>query len=68
MKANVGMIDKIIRIVLGLLIIAWGVMANNWLGLIGLIPLATAVVGFCPAYTLIGINTCKIDDKSAKDS
>ena len=67
MKANVGMIDKAVRIVLGLLIIVWGVMANNWLGLIGLIPLATAVVGFCPAYTLIGINTCKIEDTSAKN-
>lgn len=66
MKTNMGMIDKVVRIVLGLVIIAWGVMANNWLGLIGLIPLATAAVGYCPAYTLIGINTCTIDDKSAK--
>lgn len=66
MKRNVGMIDRVIRIVLGLVIIAWGVMTNNWLGLIGLIPLATAVVGYCPAYTLIGINTCTIEDPSTK--
>jgi len=59
MKSNVGGIDKILRIVVGLAIIGWGVMTQNWWGAIGLIPLVTAVVNFCPLYALLGINTGK---------
>jgi hypothetical protein len=58
MKANVGTVDKVVRIIAGLAIIGWGVAAGNWLGAIGIIPLATALLGFCPAYSLIGVNTC----------
>ncbi|GAB4299548.1 MAG: DUF2892 domain-containing protein [Pseudomonadota bacterium] len=58
MKANVGTVDKVIRIIAGLAIIGWGVAASNWLGAIGIVPLATALLGFCPAYSLIGVNTC----------
>lgn len=58
MKANVGSVDKVVRIIAGLAIIGWGVAASNWLGAIGVIPLATALLGFCPAYSLIGVNTC----------
>ncbi len=58
MKANVGTVDKVVRIIAGLAIIGWGVVAGNWLGAIGIIPLATALMGFCPAYSLIGVNTC----------
>jgi len=59
MKANVGGIDKVVRIVVGLALIAWGVIAGNWWGAVGIIPLATALMGFCPAYPLIGMNTRK---------
>lgn len=57
--ANVGMIDRGARAVLGLLLIALAVFGEGmaW-GWIGLIPLATAAVSFCPAYRLIGMNTC----------
>jgi len=58
MKTNVGSVDKVVRIIAGLAIIGWGVAASNWLGAIGIIPLATALLGFCPAYSLIGVNTC----------
>lgn len=58
MKANVGTVDKVVRIIAGLAIIGWGVAASNWLGAIGIVPLATALLGFCPAYSLIGVNTC----------
>lgn len=58
MKANVGTVDKVVRIIAGLAIIGWGVAAGNWLGAIGIVPLATALLGFCPAYSLIGVNTC----------
>jgi len=58
MKHNVGTADKIIRIILGIALIGWGVSAGNWLGAIGIIPLATALMGFCPLYPLVGVNTC----------
>lgn len=58
MKANIGTVDKVVRIIAGLAIIGWGVAAGNWLGAIGIVPLATALLGFCPAYSLIGVNTC----------
>ncbi len=60
MKQNVGTTDKIIRAVVGIAILAAGAYYQNWLGLIGLVPLATAAIGFCPPYALLGIDTaCK---------
>jgi ABC-type branched-subunit amino acid transport system permease subunit len=59
MKANVGGIDRILRIVAGLALItlaATGVV-GAW-GFLGVIPLATGLFRFCGAYTLLGINTC----------
>ena len=58
MEANVGQTDKIIRIVagLGLLSLVF-VGPKTMLGLIGIIPLATAFINFCPAYKLLGIST-----------
>jgi hypothetical protein len=59
MIANVGSIDRILRIVvgLGLLSLVFVGPQTQW-GLIGLIPLATGLFRFCPAYSLIGVNTC----------
>ena len=59
MTPNVGNVDRIIRIVLGLAIIGWGYMNSNWLGAVGLVPLATAFMRWCPAYLPFGISTCK---------
>jgi len=60
MKVNVGGIDRILRIVVGLALIAWALLASGptW-AWIGVLPLATGLINFCPAYTLLGINTCK---------
>lgn len=60
MKANVGTIDRVLRIVVGLLLIALALTGTIgvW-GWIGVLPLATGVFRFCPAYPLLGINTCK---------
>ncbi|WP_394260891.1 DUF2892 domain-containing protein [Moraxella boevrei] len=60
MKMNVGKADRIVRIVLGLVIIGIGVWLKSWWGLIGLIPLGTALINFCPIYRLFGISTCRI--------
>jgi hypothetical protein len=64
MKTNVGTIDRVIRVILGLGILGAGYYYKNWLGLIGLVPLLTAFVGFCPAYLPFGLSTCaKPEDK-----
>jgi len=62
-KANVGSPDRILRIVagLGLLSLIFLLEGNNrWFGLIGIVPLLTAAIGWCPAYTLLGIKTCPV--------
>ncbi len=59
MKQNVGGIDRILRIVIGIALIAWGYMAQNWWGAIGIIPLFTALVGWCPLYLPFGLSTKK---------
>ncbi|MBN2348662.1 MAG: DUF2892 domain-containing protein [Bacteroidales bacterium] len=59
MKCNVGTTDKIIRIILALIIGIAGFYFKSWWGLIGLIPLLTAIFGFCPAYLPFKISTCK---------
>jgi len=58
MKCNVGNADKSIRLVLGVLIIGFGILNNSWFGLLGLVPIATAAMGWCPAYVPFGLNTC----------
>ncbi|GBG01724.1 membrane protein [Azospira sp. I13] len=58
MKANVGGIDKILRIVAGLALVAWAIMGGPVWAWIGVVPLATGFMGWCPAYTLLGANTC----------
>lgn len=58
MKANVGGIDRILRIVVGLALIAWALMGGPVWAWIGLVPLATGAIGFCPVYPLLGMNTC----------
>ena len=59
MKTNVGKTDRIIRIILGVGIIANGVYFRNSWGAIGAVPIITAIVGWCPAYLPFGISTCK---------
>jgi hypothetical protein len=51
MKANVGGIDRLLRIVVG------------WLGLIGIVPLLTAAFGYCPLYVPFGFTTCPLERK-----
>jgi hypothetical protein len=58
MEANVGRTDKMIRIVAGVLLLSLVFIGpQSWWGLIGLVPLATAFINFCPAYKLLGMNT-----------
>lgn len=59
--ANVGSLDKVLRIVAGLILIALVFVGPQtpW-GWIGLVPLVTGLIGFCPLYKILGINTCPI--------
>jgi len=60
MKKNVGNIDRLLRAIIGILLISLTLSGTigAW-GWIGIIPLLSALFSFCPLYTLIGINTCK---------
>jgi hypothetical protein len=65
MVKNIGSTDRIIRIVVGLVLLAYAIPLGlpstgwNWVGWIGIIPLFTALVGNCPAYSILGMSTCK---------
>jgi hypothetical protein len=61
MKHNVGGIDRVLRTLLGLVLIALAVTGTigAW-GYIGVVPLLTGLVGICPAYKLLGVNTCPL--------
>ncbi len=66
MNANVGGFDRVFRVVAGLALLSLFFVldgsARYW-GLIGIVPLLTAVVRFCPLYSLVGINTCPVQTK-----
>ena len=59
MKYNVGPIDRLLRIIAGLVIAIIGVVLDTWWGLIGLVPLATGLFKWCPLYSLLNISTRK---------
>lgn len=64
MTKNVGGADKIIRIIVGVALLALFAMdQSKWWGLIGIVPLATALLGWCPLYTVLGVKTCPADSK-----
>jgi hypothetical protein len=71
MIANVGSFDRLARLVIGALLVAWPWLGNGmmmaaggplrWIGLtVGIVLILTALAGTCPAYRLIGVNTCKV--------
>jgi len=65
MKLNVGGIDRILRIVVGIVLIGLAVTGIvGWWGYIGVAPLVTGLFRFCPAYTLLGMNTCPMKKDS----
>lgn len=68
MKTNVGSVDKIVRIVVGIgLLSLFFILEGNmrFLGLIGIVPIATALMGWCPLYSVIGVNTCPLTEKKS---
>ena len=62
MNVNVGTVDRGVRIVVGVILIALIFILQSdwrWIGLIGIIPLGTALMGRCPLYSVLGISSCK---------
>ena len=68
MSVNVGGLDKVARIILGMgLVSLFFVLKGDarWLGLIGVVTLATGLVGYCPLYSVLGLSTCAVKTKHA---
>jgi hypothetical protein len=59
MQQNVGTVDRIVRTIAGLALIAWGIYTQNWWGAIGVVFIGTALLSWCPAYLPFGINSRK---------
>jgi len=59
MKCNIGKTDRIIRGLIGVIVIGIGIYLKSWWGAIGLLPIFTAAIGWCGLYKLFGISTCK---------
>lgn len=57
MKPNVGSADRIARFILGAVIIVLGIYFKSWWGVVGVVPILTGLLNFCPAYSLLGIST-----------
>lgn len=64
MTTNVGSIDRVLRIILGLALLWYALLAPasgyNWIGWVGVVPLLTALVGNCPLYSILGVSTCPV--------
>jgi hypothetical protein len=59
MKSNVGSIDRVVRIIAGLALLGLAVTGTiGWWGWLGVVPLATGLLSWCPAYALLGLSTC----------
>ncbi len=60
MKHNVGVIDRTLRILLGIAVIGASVYYQSYWGAVGLVPLLTGMIGWCPAYLPFGLSTCRV--------
>ncbi len=71
MSKNVGNVDRMIRLVIGIVLIAFATRIGfpetgwNWIGWIGAVPILTAAFGTCPLYSLIGLSTCATGHRTA---
>lgn len=60
MKTNVGGIDKVLRIVAGIALVGWALTGGPAWAWVGIVPLATGLVGWCPLYPLLGLSSCPV--------
>ncbi len=69
MTTNMGSVDRIVRAIIGLALLSLIFLLDGgvrWVGLIGVVPIFTAVIGWCPAYLPFGISTCPRREGKAK--
>lgn len=59
MNSNVGGVDRVVRILAGVTLVAWAALGGPAWAWIGVVPLATGLIGWCPAYLPLGMSTCK---------
>ena len=60
-NTNVGTIDRVLRVVVGLVLLSLVFVGpKTWWGLVGLVPLLTAMMGSCPLYSIVGMSTCPL--------
>ena len=64
MKKNMGSLDKNLRLFVGVAIAAWGYFSESWWGLVGLVPILTSFMSFCPAYLPLKLSTTKKDSNA----
>lgn len=62
MKCNVGQTEQIARIMIGIFIVLIGINSKSWWGLIGIAPIITGTIRYCPVSDVLGVSTC--DDKN----
>ncbi|MFZ2872737.1 YgaP family membrane protein [Zavarzinia sp.] len=66
MNTNIGTLDRVLRVIAGLVLLSLLFLLDGeakWFGLIGIVPLATAAMSWCPLYTLLGIRTCRTNGR-----
>jgi uncharacterized membrane protein HdeD (DUF308 family) len=73
LKTNVGTVDRVLRVVVGLALIAafFFLPAQSgwhWLYLIGIVPLVSGLLAYCPVYSALGYSTCRADSSTTKQS
>ena len=65
-QKNVGTVDRVIRVLVGLFLMWYGYDHQSWWGILGLVVAATGVLGTCWLYTLLGFSTCPVKTKAAE--
>ncbi|NMD09209.1 MAG: DUF2892 domain-containing protein [Phyllobacteriaceae bacterium] len=63
MSKNVGTIDRVLRVIIGVALLAFAFLSGSqyaWIGYIGVVPLLTAALGSCPLYSIVGLSTCPV--------
>lgn len=66
MKKNVGGLDRILRLIIGIAIAVAGLVYQSWWGLIAIIPLGTALLSTCPLYMPLGLSTCATKEEGTE--
>jgi len=66
MKCNIGRAEQIVRIVIGFAVVLLGLYYKNWWGIIGIVPIITGLIRYCPISDVLGISTCDVKNKSGR--